>query len=379
MLTCQIDHAKKSKPGEEICGDSICVKKSSRRVVACVSDGLGSGVKASILSTLTTKMAATMLFHNVPFDEVFTSILKTLPICKVRKISYANLCCMVFDAMNNECTIVEYEFPVVLYMRNAEVMDLVKEEKLIEGRKILLSKVTPQEGDLLFIMTDGVSQAGMGTPQFPLGFGLKNIIKEIKTLLNHKLFPSDIVRHLVKLAEHLDRTTRGDDALAMVAQFRPLRVLNVFVGPPEDKSKDEAMVRKFVSMPGKKVICGGTTAQIFERVLKKKVHIELDSLSFDSPPIGRLEGFELVTEGIVTLTQIFRYLEGQQREVGRAAQMLLDLLLEADEINFIVGRAINPAHQNPLFSHDVSLKFRLVHDVARTLKDRGKIVNVEYC
>ncbi len=228
-------------------------------------------------------------------------------------------------------------------------------------------------------MTDGVSQAGMGTTEFPLGFGVKNILREIQSLLKYKLLPTDIVNHLVKLAQHLDRETRGDDALAMVAYFRPLHVLNIFVGPPEDKSKDESMVKRFLSMPGKKVICGGTTAQIFERVLGKKVQIELDTISFDSPPVGKLEGFELVTEGIVTLTHIFRYLEGQQNTLSLAPQMLLNLLLEADEINFVVGRAINPAHQNPLFSHDVSLKFRLVHDIARILRERGKIVNVEYC
>lgn len=379
VLTCQIEYAKKSKPNEEICGDSICVKKSSDRIVACVSDGLGSGVKASILSTLTTRMAATMLFRNLPFDEVFSSILKTLPICKVRGISYANLCCVVYDALANECAVVEYEFPVVLYLRNNQFVELEKEEKFVEGRKILFSKFQPVENDLLFVMTDGVSQAGMGTPHFPLGFGLKNILKEIKSLLNHKLPPSDIVKHLVKFAEHLDRETRGDDALAMVAQFRPLCVLNIFVGPPEDKSKDEMLVKRFMSMPGKKVICGGTTAQIFERVLGKKVQIDIDTISPDSPPIGKLEGFDLVTEGIVTFTQLFRYLEGQQKDLGLAAQMLLKLVLEADEINFIVGRAINPAHQNPLFSHDVSLKFRLVHDVARILKERGKIVNIDYC
>ncbi|MCS7175309.1 SpoIIE family protein phosphatase [Pseudothermotoga sp.] len=379
MLTCQIEYAKKSKPGEEICGDSICVKRSSSKVVACVSDGLGSGVKASILSTLTTKMAATMLFRNIPFDEVFSSILKTLPVCRVRGISYANLCCVVYDAVINECTVVEYEFPVVLCLRNGQFVELEKEEKTIEGRKVSFSKFQPVEEDLLFVMTDGVSQAGMGTPHFPLGFGLKNILKEIESLLKYKLPPSDIVNHLVKLAEHLDRETRGDDALAMVAQFRPLYVLNIFVGPPEDRSKDEILVKRFMSMPGKKVICGGTTAQIFERILGKKVQIDLDTISPYSPPIGKLEGFELVTEGIVTLTQVFRYLEGQQKELGLAAQTLLKLMLEADEINFTVGRAINPAHQNPLFSHDVSLKFRLVHDVARILKDLGKIVNIDYC
>lgn len=379
MLTCQIDFAKKNKQGEEICGDSIKIKRDEKRFVASISDGLGSGVKASILSTLTTSMATTMLFNGVPVREVFSSILATLPICKVRGISYANLCSVIFNAHQNTCSIVEYEFPVTLYFRNKEPFNLEKRITVVESKEISVSEITPREGDLIFIMTDGVSQAGMGTEYFPLGFGVKNIIREITVLLQRNISPKSIVEHLIKLAKRLDRETRGDDALVAVVQFKSLQLINLFVGPPQDRSKDEELVRIFMNQEGKKVICGGTTAQIFERILKKKVELDLRSFSEDLPPVGKMDGIDLVTEGIVTLTHLFRYLNNQQQHLPYGASLLANMLLEADQVNFFVGRAINPAHQNPLFSHDISLKFRLIHDIAQILRQSGKIVNLEYC
>ncbi|HOJ89247.1 MAG TPA: SpoIIE family protein phosphatase [Pseudothermotoga sp.] len=378
MLTCQIDFAKKSKEGEEICGDSISIKRDQNKVAVSVSDGLGSGVKASILSTLTTSMATTMLFNGVPVNEVFSSILATLPVCKIRGISYANLCSVVFDAQDSTCSIVEYEFPVTLYFRNKNLINLERRMAIVEAREISISKITPSEGDLIFITTDGVSQAGMGTENFPLGFGLKNIIREINVLLQNNISPKNIVEHLIKLTRKLDRGTRGDDALAAVVQFKKLQVINLFVGPPQDRSKDEELVKSFMHKDGKKVVCGGTTAQIFEKVLKRKVELDLRSFCEDLPPIGKMEGIDLVTEGIVTLTHVFRYLSGQQERLVYGANALAEMLLEADQVNFFVGRAINPAHQNPLFSHDISLKFRLIHDIAQILKENGKIVNLEY-
>ncbi len=379
MLTCQIDFAKKNKQDEEICGDSICIKRNQKKVAVSVSDGLGSGVKASILSTLTTSMATTMLFNGVPINEVFSSILATLPVCKVRGISYANLCSVVFDADEELCSIVEYEFPVTLYFKDKKLVRLEKQTTIVEAREISICHIKPSEGDLIFIMTDGVSQAGMGTENFPLGFGVDNIIREITVLLEKNIKPKNIIEHLIKLSQHLDRGTRGDDALAAVVQFKTLQVVNLFVGPPQDRTKDEQMVRKFIQQSGKKIVCGGTTAQIFERVLKKKVELDLRSFSEDLPPVGKMDGIDLVTEGIVTLTHVFRYLNDQQHQLAYGAAVLVDMLLEADQVNFFVGRAINPAHQNPLFSHDISLKFRLIHDIAQILKQKGKIVNLEYC
>ncbi|MCD6551136.1 SpoIIE family protein phosphatase [Thermotoga sp.] len=378
MLTCDIYFASKNKRGEEVCGDSIRVRKDSEKVAVSVSDGLGRGIKARILSTLTATIATTMLANGLPVRDVFKTILATLPVCQVRGISYANLCSVVCDFGKEICTVVEYEFPVVMLFEGGERISIEKQKIEIGSRKVLIWGFKPKENMTLLLATDGLSQAGMGTELFPLGFGERNIEIEMKHLLRNHVEPDDIVKHFVKLAERLDRNVQGDDTLVACLRFREKRVLNLFIGPPEKKEEDGECVKKFLSLPGKKIVCGGTTGQIFERVTGKKIEIDLYTFSENSPPIGRMEGIELVTEGIVTLTQVFRYLEGQAENVGYGAKVLVKALLEADEINFFVGRAINPAHQNPLFSHDISLKFRIVKDIARILQERGKIANVQY-
>lgn len=378
MLTSDISFAYKNKDGEEVCGDTIKIKKSDKKVVLSVSDGLGSGIKASILSTLTASIATTMLFDNSPLEEVFSSILSTLPICKVRGISYANLCTLLFEAENASCTVIEYEFPVVLFFRNGVFIELEKSHRFIIGRRITESKFDVKEGDYLFIMTDGVSQAGMGTKAFPLGFGIENIKREILNLLRGGVNHNDISQYLINKVKKLDFGIRGDDALIASVYFRRFRGVNILIGPPSDPSMDKVMIDRFMGLPGKKIVCGGTTAQILERITGKKVKMDLSTLSEDSPPVGYMEGIDLVTEGIITLTQVFRFFENQDKNAGYGARAIINLLENADGINFIVGRAINPAHQNPLFSYDMSLKFRLIRDIARILERKGKIVNIEY-
>lgn len=378
MLTSDIYYAQKNKSGEEVCGDTIKLKKTEEETVVSVSDGLGSGIKASILSTLTASMATTMVLNDVPISEVFSSIISTLPTCKVRGISYATLATCYVNHVNGDCHIFEYDFPVVLFYREGEFVELKKKVHEIQGRKVLESSIQVKPGDIVFLMTDGISQAGMGSIKYPFGFGVDNIRKELKNLLDNKVDLHSITKHLVRLAEALDRDTKGDDATVCAIKIRERRNLTIMVGPPENKENDKIVVEKLMSAEGKKVICGGTTSQIVEKILGKKVEIDFSSISEYSPPIGYMEGVDLVTEGIITLSQVFRYYENQDSTLGVGAQKLIDLLDESDVITFFVGRAINPAHQNPLFSHDISLKFRLIHDISQILEKRGKVVRIEY-
>ena len=378
MITCEVSYASKNKEGESICGDTIRIRRDAQREAVSVSDGLGSGVKASILSTLTASMASTMVFNHVPLNEVVSSILSTLPVCKVRGISYATLCTVLVDYTRRTCAIIEYEFPVVLFFRGHVLLELKKSKRIIEGKEIYISRVDVEENDSLFLMTDGVSQAGMGIPNFPFGLGLENIKTELVHLLKNKISHQEIVTYIVNLASRLDKGTRGDDALAAGLHFREFRVTNVLVGPPEKPESDRFVVQKFMGLFGKKVVCGGTTGQILEKTLGKTIDIDIFSITEKSPPIGYLDGIDLITEGIITLSQVYRYLENQDRELGYGAKRLIGLIEEADCINFLVGRAINPAHQNPLFSHDISLKFRIIHDIATSLEKKGKLVNIEY-
>lgn len=378
MLTCEVKYAQKNKDGEEVCGDTVKIKKDDSKTVVSISDGLGSGVKASILSTLTASMATTMVFNNIPIDEVFKSIISTLPTCKVRGISYATLATCSVDHLTGMCDIYEYDIPSVLFYRENCILDIPKKITEIEGRKVYRSSVEAQPGDIIFLMTDGITQAGMGTKRFPFGFGIENVKFELKNLLHHKVDLNSIVQHLIKLTAALDSGAKGDDATICALKIRERRNLTIMVGPPERKEQDEIVVNRLLSSEGKKVICGGTTSQIVEKITGRKVEIDFSSVSHISPPIGFMEGIDLITEGIITLSQVFRYYESQIQEVGIGAQRLIDILEESDVITFLVGRSINPAHQNPLFSHDISLKFRLIQDLSKILEKKGKIVFVEY-
>ena len=360
MITCEVNYASKNKKGEWVCGDSIKIKRNEEKCVVSVSDGLGSGVKANILSTLTSIMATTMVFNNVPIEEVFKSIISTLPTCKVRKISYSTLATCLIDYKSKKCTIFEYEFPLIFYFKGDKLIKLPRIEKTVSDKKLYICEINLNVGDSIFLMTDGISQAGMGSDKYPFGFGIENIILELKNLVKNKISHKNIVNHMIKLAEKLDKYSKGDDALIAALNIRKKRILTIMVGPPEDKNKDKLVVKKLINSPG------------------KKIDIDVRSISKISPPIGYMEGIDLVTEGIITLTQVFRYYENQTDELGIGAKKLIEFFESADVINFLVGRSINPAHQNPLFTHDISLKFRLIHDISKILEKKGKIINLEY-
>ncbi|PMQ02022.1 MAG: stage II sporulation protein [Dictyoglomus sp. NZ13-RE01] len=378
MLTCKIYYAYKNKEGEEVCGDTIKIKRDEKKVAITVSDGLGSGIKASILSTLTASMATTMLFNNIPIEDTLKSILATLPVCKVRGISYANFVNLLFEREIDTLHIVEYEFPAVLFFRGNQYIPIPKDKQNILDKEIFYTNIQVEAGDIVFVMTDGVIQAGLGSKNYPLGFGLDNVKREIRNLLLHKIAPQEIVQYLIDKTKKLDFGLKGDDALVCSLYFRPYKQVNVLVGPPSSPDLDEMVVNKFINLIGSKVICGGTTAQIVSKYLNKEIRIDLHTISDDSPPIGIMEGIDLITEGIITLTQVFRFLDGQDSVLGYGARILLDLLLDADCINFMVGKAINPVYQNPLFCYDISIKVRIVEDIARILRNKGKLVSIEY-
>ncbi len=378
MIICEIHYTQKNKAGELVCGDWVSYKHNEKQMVVSVSDGLGSGVKANILATLTSSIATTMVFNNVRIEDTFEAILKTLPTCKVRGISYATLATCKVDYETKKCTIFEYEFPVVLVYKNCELIDIPKKNLVVENRKLLASEFDIDTNYSIFLMTDGISQAGMGTEKFPFGFGIENIKRELDNLLRNKVDHKSIVEHFIKLAEKLDKGTKGDDATVVALRIREKRIVTIMIGPPEKKENDATVVQRLTNSVGKKIVCGGTTGKIVENILGKKIELDLQTIYEDSPPVGKMEGIDLVTEGIITLTQVFRYFENQTDQVGYSARLVIQELENADVINFLVGRAINPAHQNPLFTHDISLKFRLINDLASRLKELGKIVNIEY-
>ncbi|MDK2896144.1 MAG: hypothetical protein PWP04_264 [Candidatus Atribacteria bacterium] len=380
-LFVEVAQAQIQKQGEELCGDRVDWVKGGNSTIIAWSDGLGSGVKASILSTLTSKIIVSMLEREASLDEVVETLAQTLPICRIRKIAYSTFS-VIQVLPGGDTYLAEFDNPPIFWIRKGRLMQPERRERQIGKRKILESNFRIQKDDWLIGVTDGVVHAGIGGV-WNLGWRWEKIASFLETTVNSHLDAATLAKKVIETTDKLYRGAPGDDATCVVAKVRLVERLILWAGPPEDNRLDPEIVQRIRQFPGKKVICGGTTANIAARLMGKKVEVDLSSFERDIPPVGRLEGVDLVTEGILTLSSALRRLRtGVKLEdvfyQKDGVSQLLKCLLEADEINIVGGRAINPAHQNPKLSGELSLKARVLEEIVVELSNRGKIVSLEF-
>lgn len=369
------------KTGEELCGDSVNYDRTKDFTIFSWSDGLGSGVKANILSTLTSRIIVSMLRKNSPLEEVVETLVETLPVCKVRKIAYSTFS-VVQAASSGEAYVAEFDNPPIFWVRNGRVMHLEKHKHEV-GKKVVLDfNIRLQKNDWIIGVTDGVVHAGIGG-LWNLGWRWEKIASFLESTVNEHMDAQTLAQKIIDATEKLYQGQIGDDATCVVAKIRLPRRLILWAGPPEDPAQDEEIVEKVLHFPGKKVVSGGTTGNILARVLRKEIQVDFSSFTHDVPPVGMLEGVDLLTEGILTLATVLRRLRKLQQgeklvHNQDGASRLLQLLLEADEILIIGGRAINPAHQNPKLSGELSLKVRVLEEISEELRKMRKMVTMEY-
>ncbi len=371
--------------GEELCGDHVeILSPNSDSKIVVLADGLGSGVKANILSTLTAEMLSTMMANNLSIEECVKAIAETLPICKVRGVAYSTFT-IVKVINNNQLDIYNYDNPTPFMVRDGKIREIYFDELLIEGKKIYHASLPLRLYDTIIFMSDGVKYAGVGeTMNF--GWDLPEIKNFVEALYQPSYSSKALATLLIDHCNELYNHRPGDDTTCAVVRIREHQTVNMLIGPPSNKDDDEKMLSLFFSKQGKHIVSGGTTSNIVSRYLKQDLELALDYEDKDIPPISYIKGVDLVSEGVITLNRVLEYVKDalgtnqdyfmwsyKQDGASLIAKMLLE---EASDINFFVGGAINQAHQDEKINY--KLKMQLIDELARVLKLLGKNVNISY-
>ncbi len=368
------------KHGEELCGDNVAIARHADSVTLALSDGLGSGVKANILSILTTRIVMHLMENELSLDEVVNTLSKTLPVCEVRNLAYSTFAIGQFFS-EGHARVVEFDTPSVILLRQRESVPVPYEEREIEGKTIRKSELKLKIGDWIVFVSDGVINAGIGG-LYPLGWGFDQVSRFLQEHCHPDLSAQELADKLAQAVWDLYCSKPGDDVSVVVIKARQKLVATVLTGPPADRSADEAIVTKFTQCPGFLAVCGGTTAKIVARYLGgKPLEVDLATMKPDVPPLARIEGVDLTTEGILTLTRTNDLLHsGADKETVKfhtdGASALVRLCLNVDHIHFIVGLAVNPAHQNPDLPGKLAMKLAVVREIAEELHKRGKEVTI---
>lgn len=373
--------------GEELCGDHVdVVEENEKSTVIVLADGLGSGVKASILSTLTSKIISTMMAQGINIEECVATIAATLPVCSVRGVAYSTF--TIIHLINNETAeIIQYDNPHVIVIRDNINYDYPKTEMNIDGKKIFKSVISLRENDIFVAMSDGCPHAGIGL-MYNFGWKREDIIDFVETLAPAEYTAKTLSTMIVDECNKLYDNKPGDDATACVVRIRKRVPMNLLFGPPSNRDDAQRMMSLFFSKEGKHIVCGGTTSSIAAKYLGKEVKTTLNFERSDIPPIAEIEGVDLVTEGVITINKVVEYAKDYLAEnkyyehwsFKRDGASLISRLLfeEATDINFFVGRAINPAHQNPELPINFNIKMNLVCELSESLKKMGKTIKVSY-
>ncbi|HHX42665.1 MAG TPA: SpoIIE family protein phosphatase [Chloroflexi bacterium] len=377
-----------AKHGEELCGDHVEIASTPTSLITVLSDGLGSGVKANILATLTAKIASTMFIQGASVEEVMETLINTLPECAVRKVAYATFQVLMVQ-QGRDAYLVEYDCPPLILIRNNEIVSLPVVERVVNGRTVREARFTLHKGDYMVLISDGYEHAGVGG-LYRLGWGWENIAISAKRWCQTGVGAYGLTQALTRTCLKLYNGRPGDDATAIGMHVRDAVKVTIWTGPPADREQDAIAVERLMAAEGTKVICGGTTAQIAARVLGQDLVVEWVPPSKrpkgtgrrkGTPPVARLDGVDLVTEGILTLGQAVELLETAESihdlpPDDDAATRLARILLSADEIHLLVGTAINPNQVADVVRGE-TMRMVYVKELVRELERRKKQVCVE--
>lgn len=387
----EIDVQQKRPKGEIACGDVFQsdIFREEGRTILVLSDGIGHGLKASVLATLTATMALKYaMFHTKP-EISARIIMEALPKSSDGKENYATFTIIEVET-DGQVRIINYDNPPVLIIRNGQHFQPKEYELKVRGEEnigklLKCREFIARKEDRIIFLSDGVPQSGLGNKRYPMGWGIDNVADFAHNQVNRMpdISATKLARKIINQAAMNDNFELKDDTTCGVIYFREPRRFMLITGPPFYKIKDYDFVDRIKGFKGKKIICGGTTAEIIARELSMDVEIQHGAKNPKSlPPVARLEGFEMVTEGILTLGKVEEILETYDSETrleDSPAEKVVKLLLEHDSIEIILGTRINWAHQDPEQPVELELRKFVVKRIMKLLTDKFfKHVEIEY-
>ena len=370
--------------GEELCGDNVACTVNGDYTTLVLADGLGSGVKANILSTLTSKILCTMAANEIDIYECVETIIQTLPVCAERGVAYSTFS-IIHVNKEGKGELFEFDNPEAIYYHNGKCQNFEREELDVCGKRVYRSELNLEENDIILVMSDGTIHAGIG---MILNFGWERpqIMEHLDNNIKPEMSARAVACMLAAACNDLYADKPGDDTTVAAVRIRQRLDVNIMVGPPVDKEKDDYYIKNFLEGHSKKIVCGGTSSTIVARYLKTELKTSFDFPDKDVPPIGYIKGIDLTTEGVLTLRKLLQLSEKYvsiddltpktfTKQDG--ASLLADFLFEkATHITFFVGQSVNVAHQGlPI---DTTMKLKLVEKITENLRKMGKIVELNY-
>ncbi len=389
-ITVDVAYKSLNKFTEILCGDKVEILETEDSNIMILADGMGSGVKANILSTLTSKILGTMFLNGAALEECVDTIVQTLPVCQVRQVAYSTFSILqVFH--NGDAYLVEFDNPGCIFIRDGVLQEIPQNIREVEGKKINEFRFKVKKGDALILMSDGTIHAGVGE-LLNFGWLWDDIAKYAVKEYYRTISAARLAGALSRACDELYQFRPGDDTTVAVMRIIDSKPVHLMTGPASDPADDVRMVRDFMSDDtAKKIVSGGTSSTVVARVLNRQLDVSLEYVDPDIPPIAYIEGVDLVTEGVLTLNRVLhlirRYVKNEtinedfflELDKKNGASMIAKMLIEdCTEVHMYVGKAINSAYQNPNLPFDLGIRQNLVDQLKHAIEEMGKKVTVTY-
>ena len=390
-VTVDVAYKSLNKFSEVLCGDKVELLHTEDSNIMILADGMGSGVKANILATMTSKILGTMFLNGATLEECVETIVETLPVCQVRQIAYSTFSILqVFH--NGDAYLVEFDNPGCIFIREGSLVPIPHSMRVIRDKKINEYRFRVKKGDALILLSDGPIHAGVGQI---LNFGWLWEDVAAYAVKQYRLTISAVrlANSLCRACDELYQYRPGDDTTVAVMRIIDSKPVHLMTGPPKDPEDDVCMVSDFLSGDDttKRIVCGGTSANIVSRTMDKKLTVSLEYYDPDLPPVAYIDGIELVTEGVLTLNRVLkllkRYVKNEsvteefflELDKPNGASMVAKMIIEdCTELKLYVGKAINSAYQNPGLPFDLGIRQNLVEQLKHAVEEMGKTVTVAY-